>query len=266
MAANVRRPERDVDVPLISDPLTARVTDLFNVGYEILLQALQRFFAHTDETDEQLQVLADAAVGLMLTVIKPLGDLITTLPVGAEYPGLTAGPSFELFYETDYLLPHLEAAWALLAERLDETAQLCDRLEVGQGKVIADRLAPVQAAMRKIARSLAVHLPEEAAHASLASAPESPAAAATPQAAAPDEQLPGPGQAVGFEARIKPLFRDGDRQSMSWAFDLWSYDDVRTHAAAIFARLQSGTMPCDGAWPDARIAVFKRWIDGGSQP
>ena len=221
MAANVRRPERDVDVPLMSDLLTARITDLFNVGYEILLQVFQRFFAHTDETDEQLQVLADAAVGLMLTVIRPLGDLITTLPVGTEYPGLTAGPSFELFYENDYLLPHREAAWALLAERLDEVAQLCDRLQIGRGKEIDDRLAPVQAAMRKIAQSLAVHLPAGSAHASLASAP-----AATPQAAAPDEQLPGPGQPVSFEAHIRPLFRDRDRQSMSFAFDLWSYDDV----------------------------------------
>ena len=71
---------------------------------------------------------------------------------------------------------------------------------------------------------------------------------------------------MSFEADIRPLFRDRDRQSMSFAFDLWSYDDVRTRAAEIFARLQSGTMPCDGAWPDARIAVFRRWIDLGSQP
>ena len=80
IAANVRPPERDVEVPLITDPLTARVTDLFNVGYEILLQIFERFFAHTEETDAQLQMLADATIGLMLRVIKPLGDLITTLP------------------------------------------------------------------------------------------------------------------------------------------------------------------------------------------
>ena len=47
MAANVRRPERDVDVPLMSDLLTARITDLFNVGYEILLQVFQRFSSRT---------------------------------------------------------------------------------------------------------------------------------------------------------------------------------------------------------------------------
>ncbi|HZR52767.1 MAG TPA: ferritin-like protein [Streptosporangiaceae bacterium] len=266
LAANVRRPERDVDVPLISDPLTARVTDLFNVGYEILLQVFQRFFAHTDETDEQLQVLADAAVGIMLTMIKPLGDLITTLPVGTEHPGLTAGPSFELFYETDYLLPHREAAWALLAERLDDAARLCDQLQAGPGEAIAGTLASVQAAMRDIARSLAGQLPAGSAHASLASAGLASAGLASAGLASADEQLPGPDQAVGFEAHIRPLFRDRDRQSMSFVFDLWSYDDVRLRAAEILGRLQAGSMPCDGPWPEARIAVFKRWIDGGSRP
>ena len=120
MAANVRPHEGDIEVPLISDLLTARVTDLFNVSYEILLQILERFFAHTQETDAQLKTLADATIGLMTRVLKPLGDLITTLPVGEGHAGMTAGPSFELFYENDYLMPHREAAWALLAERLDE--------------------------------------------------------------------------------------------------------------------------------------------------
>jgi CDGSH-type Zn-finger protein/truncated hemoglobin YjbI len=168
LAANVRPPERDEDVPIIGDPLTARMTDLFNVGYEILLQIFERFFAHTEETDVQLKILADATIGIMLRVIKPLGDLITTLPVGDAHPGRTAGPSFELFYENDYLMPHREAAWALLAERLDEAAWLCDELQSGRGRAIAGRLAPVLAAMREISRSLAAHLPAGSAHARLA--------------------------------------------------------------------------------------------------
>src|SRR5215470_6828559 len=160
MAANVRQPERDVAVPLITDPLTARVTDLFNVGYEVLLQIFERYFAHTEETDAQLQVLADATVALMLQVIKPLGDLITTLPVGEEYPGSNAGLSFELFYESDYLMPHREAAWALLTERLNEAAWLCNELCAGRGARIADRLDPVLAALNDVARTLAAHLPD----------------------------------------------------------------------------------------------------------
>ena len=82
-------------------------------------------------------------------------------------------------------------------------------------------------------------------------------------AAAPAPALPGPGDEVRFAEHIKPLFRRTDRQSMSFAFDLWEYADVSEHAAAILARLQSGTMPCDGAWPEERVAVFRNWITTG---
>jgi CDGSH-type Zn-finger protein/truncated hemoglobin YjbI len=159
VAANVRPPERDPSLPLISNPLTARVTDLFNVAYEILLQIFERFFAHTEESDAQLKTLADATIALMIQVIKPLGDLITTLPVGEDQPGRTAGPSFELFYESDYLMPHRNAAWALLAERLDTAAWLCSELCAGRGERISGQLQPVLAAIRQIATALAAHLP-----------------------------------------------------------------------------------------------------------
>ena len=66
-----------------------------------------------------------------------------------------------------------------------------------------------------------------------------------------------------FDDDIKPLFREGDRNAMRFAFDLWSPEDVSTHADAILAQLQAGTMPCDGAWPAERVAVFRRWIDAG---
>ena len=170
MAANVRPHDRAGAVPLITDPLAARVTDLFNVGYEILLQLFERFFAHTTETDLQLKVLADASVALMMQVIKPLGSLITTLPAGAGYPAHTAGPSFELFYESDYLMPHQEAAWALLAERLDEAAWLCGELCTGRGAAISGRLEPVLGALRQIAASLAGHLGGSRPQAALAAA------------------------------------------------------------------------------------------------
>jgi uncharacterized Fe-S cluster protein YjdI/CDGSH-type Zn-finger protein/truncated hemoglobin YjbI len=77
--------------------------------------------------------------------------------------------------------------------------------------------------------------------------------------------LPGPGEAVSFATHIRPLFRERDRQSMSFAFDLWSVDDVRAHATGILERLSEGSMPCDGAWPKDRVAVFQRWTVSGQQ-
>ena len=76
--------------------------------------------------------------------------------------------------------------------------------------------------------------------------------------------LPGPVEPVSFAAHIKPLFRQRDRQSMSFAFDLWSHDHVRARAADILARLQDGSMPCDGAWPAVKVEVFQRWINTGT--
>src|SRR5262249_1941358 len=39
-------------------------------------------------------------------------------------------------------------------------------------------------------------------------------------------EVPGPEDPVSFEEHVKPLFREVDRQSMRFAFDLWSYEDV----------------------------------------
>jgi len=87
---------------------------------------------------------------------------------------------------------------------------------------------------------------------------------AQPAGAAIEEQpvvLPGPSEPVSFNKHIKPLFRKQDQASMSFVFDLWSYDDVKRHADAILDRLQKGSMPCDGAWAADKVGVFKRWHD-----
>ena len=70
---------------------------------------------------------------------------------------------------------------------------------------------------------------------------------------------------MSFGQHIKPLFRAMDRQSMQWAFDLWSYQDAKSHAAGILQRMQSGSMPCDGAWPQEKVQVFQRWVESGMQ-
>jgi len=73
-------------------------------------------------------------------------------------------------------------------------------------------------------------------------------------------------QGPSFERDIAPLFRDQDRRSMAFAFDLGDYDDVRANAAAIAERTAAGDMPCDAPWPSDRVELFRAWIDGGFAP
>jgi hypothetical protein len=70
--------------------------------------------------------------------------------------------------------------------------------------------------------------------------------------------------APSFAKDIKPLFRESDRTAMLNAFDLWSVDDVTANSGAILGAVESGSMPCDGAWPDEQVDLLRRWIDGGT--
>jgi hypothetical protein len=70
-------------------------------------------------------------------------------------------------------------------------------------------------------------------------------------------------EVVGYERDIRPLFREKDVSSMSKAFDLASYNDVRANADKILAKVADGSMPCDGAWPQDRVELFRGWVDAG---
>jgi hypothetical protein len=127
MLAHVRPMVTGAAVDLIGHGFTARSADLLNAIYELILQLLARYFSHTDETPQQLNTLAGVAVALMKFGIRPLGSLVTRMPMGPDHPGRTAGPALELFYETDYLLPDRAAAWTIMAERMREIADLATR-------------------------------------------------------------------------------------------------------------------------------------------
>ena len=73
---------------------------------------------------------------------------------------------------------------------------------------------------------------------------------------------------LSFADDIRPLFRQRpDVETMKrMGLDLSSYQDVKTRADDIYARLADGSMPCDGQWPAEQIDKFKRWIDEGMNP
>jgi hypothetical protein len=150
--AYVRRPpDVQAETVTITDPLTAQVADLFNALYETTLQALSRYFVHSGETGEQVTTLATTAKHLMNRVMRPLGSVLTTLPVGLERPGVLAGPSFEIVQPSFYVLPHRQAAWRILAERLEELAGRADRLS---GTAGLGQLAALATELRGMARDV----------------------------------------------------------------------------------------------------------------
>ncbi len=69
-----------------------------------------------------------------------------------------------------------------------------------------------------------------------------------------------------FAADIAPLWREDDVESMLFAFDLRSYEDVREHAEDIWDRVDDGSMPCDEEWSPERVALLRTWIDTGMAP
>jgi hypothetical protein len=79
---------------------------------------------------------------------------------------------------------------------------------------------------------------------------------------------------TSFEADIRPLFTDRDIRAMSKAFNLGSYNDVKTHASAIYDRIRGlggVVMPPppprgEGPWPQSRIDLFAKWMAEGYQP
>ena len=254
--ATVRTPEHDRPVPRIGDLVTSDCADLFNVCYEVLLLMMGRYFTHTEETDAQLGTLASSALALMFGAIKPLGDLLTTLPVGPGHAGANAGPSFELFYESDYLLPHREAAWALLEERVREAAGYCGLVRERAPGHLAERLAAVGDALTGVADALAAHFGDWGAVSRFSAPPVLSTEKSNQEGVTSMPQ-------IGFEEHVKTMFRPRDRQAMEFAFDLWSYDDVAANADAILARVRAGTMPCDGAWSTEQVDAFQGWIDAG---
>lgn len=119
----------DLDaVSQIEDPLAVDVCNLFDGCYEILIQMLGRLLMHSGETEEQLTLLADITVGMMMDIISPLGEALTTLPMGESHPGLAAGPSFRFSRDANNL-PHQEAAWSLMAERFKELSAYSGLME-----------------------------------------------------------------------------------------------------------------------------------------
>lgn len=142
--AFVRLPPDVASGAVIEDPITARVAELCNGLYEVVLQVLSRYYIHQGENAGELDTLARTAKHLMNWVMRELAPVLTTLPVGPSHPGCTAGPTFDIVRAAAFVLPHRLAAWKIIKERLDALYSACGSLagEPGLGGLaeLADKL------------------------------------------------------------------------------------------------------------------------------
>jgi Ferritin-like len=154
VAAFTRPPLGMDEVPMITDGFTSKVAGLFNACYSMAIGTLSRFYIHGSDHQRELEGLSNAAVGMMANAIKPLGNLLTTLPVGSRLPGVCAGPSFELQHR-EYTLPHREQAFMVIQERLLELAEYAGALgnEAG-GASAARELKTIQSSLADLAKTL----------------------------------------------------------------------------------------------------------------
>src|SRR6266699_6229432 len=157
--AYVRLPPDVASGTLIEDRIAARVADLCNGLYEVMLQVLSRYYVHHGETPAELETLARTAKHLMNWVMRPLGSVLTTLPIGPSHPGRTAGPALEIARPAYFVLPHRESAWKIISERLDVLTETCGALAHEPGLAALGDLA---AKLRLMTGGIRTHLDERA--------------------------------------------------------------------------------------------------------
>jgi hypothetical protein len=135
------------------------VADLCNGLYEVILQVLTRYYVHAGETPAELETLARTAKHLMNWVMRPLGSVLTTLPIGPSHPGRTAGPAFEIVRPAYFVLPHREPAWKIISERLHVLTETCAALAQEPDLAVLGDLAAKLGSMN---RDIRTHLDERA--------------------------------------------------------------------------------------------------------
>jgi hypothetical protein len=104
----------------VSAPLAAHVLDAANASYGLMLRLLASGFSMASGKCETRRVEIESAISMM-SVIKSLAVLLTTLAANASRPHETAGMNFHLPRAT-LALPQREAGAILLAERASEIA------------------------------------------------------------------------------------------------------------------------------------------------
>jgi len=125
---------------------TRRVASLFDGLYSLMLRMLGYTFSPCGSS-ELRQMLGQSAIMLMATVLKPLGETLTSLPATDKPDGPTAGPPFGL---TRHVTLPVDAASArtLVTERLQELTTMAS--EIASDPAAPDSMARIETTMLRV--------------------------------------------------------------------------------------------------------------------
>ncbi|HWU89610.1 MAG TPA: ferritin-like protein [Kofleriaceae bacterium] len=124
------RPERDAaaGATIIAESSIAHpVAELLSHTYSTMLMMLSTYFDPAGEATEARATLQICSRGLMSGIVRPIAEVLSTLPATADDRGPRAGAPFEIY--GDLGLPaYAPGRLAIIAERLEIEANECKRL------------------------------------------------------------------------------------------------------------------------------------------
>jgi CDGSH-type Zn-finger protein/uncharacterized Fe-S cluster protein YjdI len=179
---SIDNPRGRADVVVISDPLTAKVVDLGNALYALMVRTFAQVFSPAP-LPRDLRVGFAAAVTEIMYAMSYVGEAATRLPLGPEHPGVTAGLTLSLILSSGQLVQRCAAQ--ILGERVHELARAARQLELSVPLLnVSARLEAVAGRFATLHGKFEEHLSlDEVAH------PTGPSPVAPPPPASGDPNM-----------------------------------------------------------------------------
>ena len=104
---------QDHNSNVVTIPQTRTVMEIFNESYFLMMQLMVQHFNANPQGSLRRSKLMNASIDIMTGMMRPLGELLMTLPSGKR--GKTAGPSFEI--PTPEYIPNPEIAASTISNQ-----------------------------------------------------------------------------------------------------------------------------------------------------
>ncbi len=126
---SVRNPSlnyQDHNSNVVTVPETRTVMEIFNQSYFLMMQLMVQHFNANPQGSLRRSKLMNASIDIMTGMMRPLGELLMTLPSGKR--GKTAGPSFDI--PTPEYIPDSKIAYHTISSQFEILAKRSHNCEV----------------------------------------------------------------------------------------------------------------------------------------